>query len=340
MKKQILLLFLMLCCSCVHNAETEIYQNKRDKTINIHDKIKEINIEEVLIGRSNQIRILGDFLIIGDYKAMDKLIHLFAKDRFSYITSTGYLGQGPGEIANMGHIEANETDREFYVTDHGKQKIFSYNLDSVLINPSYMPRVKMELNEKQFPSEYKYINDTLCIGRIIMPMGNYGFKESVAKWNITTGAIIPMKYEHPEIEKKRSALAVSVKNNMYAECYNYHDLMTICDLDGNIKYNVYGPKWDNETTNKISYYGDVEFCNDKIIATYSGEESFIKSQNGQIESKLPTKFLVFDRNGNYIKTLETEYRIIRFCYDEDNNRIIMSLNDDIQFAYFDLDGLI
>ena len=31
------------------------------------------------------------------------------------------------------------------------------------------------------------------------------------------------------------------------------------------------------------------------------------------------------------------YKIADFCYDKENNRIIMCMNDDIQFGYLDLD---
>lgn len=48
---------------------------------------------------------------------------------------------------------------------------------------------------------------------------------------------------------------------------------------------------------------------------------------------------MFNLNGSYIQTLE--YGISDYCYDEKNNRIIMSLEDeDLQFAYLNLDGLI
>ncbi len=60
-------------------------------------------------------------------------------------------GQGPEEIANIGHIGINETNRRFFVSNHGKQKIFSYELDSVLSNPSYTPVVKQQLNEYDNP---------------------------------------------------------------------------------------------------------------------------------------------------------------------------------------------
>jgi predicted RNA-binding protein associated with RNAse of E/G family len=54
----------------------------------------------------------------------------------------------------------------------------------------------------------------------------------------------------------------------------------------------------------------------------------------------PTKFLVFDLEGNYLKTLETGYKICNICYDKKENRILMSLDDQIQFASLELDGLL
>ena len=77
------------------------------------------------------------------------------------------------------------------------------------------------------------------------------------------------------------------------------------------------------------------FCNNRIVALYSGNKSFT---NGK--TNYPTKFVVFDLDGNYLKTLETGYPIISFCYDKDNHRILMSMNADIQFAYLDLGKLL
>ncbi len=340
MNKLWCLLLIVIFCSCTSNSRTEKYQKQRNKVINVRDQVKEIEIKDVLIGSIARLYLLKNYLIIGDYKTQDKLIHIFNKNNFNYLTSTAYLGQAPGEIANMGYIETDEAHDLFYVSDHGKEKIFSYDLDSVLTNPLYMPKVKMEMNARSFPSKYQYINDTLCIGLIIKPTGNSGYKQSVAKWNMTTSEITPMKYEHPEIEKKRISFAVSVKHGIYVECYSYHDLMTICSLNGDLKCNIYGPNWDNRTTNKVSYYGTVRFCGDKIFVLYSGEDTFYEDKNKGTRTKLPTKFLVFDINGNYLQTLETGYQISDFCYDMDNHRIILSLDDVIQFAYLDVDGFV
>lgn len=124
-----------------------------------------------------------------------------------------------------------------------------------------------------------------------------------------------------------------MENGIYVECYSHHDLMSICTLNGELKCNIYGDRWDSRTSNKIHHYGFVVFCKDKIIASYSGGNNFS-------DEYYPTKFLVFDLNGNYIQTIETEYRIIDFFYDKENNRLIMSLDDEMQLAFLDLNGLI
>lgn len=329
----LLAMLLLLCSGCTGGSDTEKYQSKRDHVINVRNKVKKIQIEDVLISSLINMYSIDKYLIIVDHKSSDKLIHIFSKADFSHLTSTAYKGQGPDEITMIGHVGIDEARRRFYVSDHGKQCIFDYNLDSLLADPLYLPSVKTRMKERLFPDKYHYINDTLSIARIIAPTGNSGFEEYVAKWNMETGEIVPLQYKHPEIEKRRVSIAVSPANNLYVECYHHHDLFTICSLDGNLRYNIYGSKWDNMKTNNVRFYGSVVFCNNRIVASYSaGEDNFAKDS-------YPTSLLVFDITGNYIQTLETGYPINHFCYDKENNRIIMNLADEIQFAYLDLEGI-
>ena len=335
MKKLLYALLVIICWSCTNNSDTEKYQNKRNNIIQAKDKVKEIKISEddVLIGSVAQPSIIDDYLIISNPKTIDKLIYIFHKNNFSYLTGITYKGQGPSEIANMGHLATDEANRMFYVSDHGKQVILTYHLDSILNNQEYMPKIKMKMNKAIFPNDYLYVNDTLCIGSIIEPIGDSDFKQSIAKWNMNTEEIKPMKYLHPKIEKKRFNFDVSMENDIYVECYSRYDLMTICNLDGELKYNIYGPNWTTEEKTPPHYYGDVIFCNNMIWASYSGGNYYNDEYH-------PTKFFVFDINGNYIKTVEIGYEIINFCFDKENNRIIMNLNSEMQFAYLELDGLV
>lgn len=330
-----LFLLIVFYGGCSSNSTTEKHQNKRDNIINIHDQIKEIVIEDVLINNYSRVQIVDDYLFIKDQKSADELIHIFDKNSFRYITSTGLRGQGPREIAEIGHIAEDKVKRKFYVSDHGKNKIFSFDLDSVITDPVYLPIEKMKMRAEAFPSNYIYINDTFSIGEIIKPIENYDFIPIIGKFNMKTGKIIPMSYTiHPDVKKKRICFDISMEHGIYVECYMPHDLMTICSLDGELKYNIYGPDWDTET-HGTCYYETVTFCDNRIVATYSGGKCF---KNGR--TIFPTKFTVFDLEGNYLKTLETGYQIQFFCYDEDNKRIIMSLNDEMQFGYLDLGELL
>lgn len=331
-----LVLIIAFCWGCSSNSLTEKHQEKRNNITYVRDKIKEIVIEDLLINNYSVVQIVDDYLFIEDYKSANELIHIFDKDNFRYITSTGLKGQGPGEIARIGKIAEDKVNRKFYVSDHGKNKIFSYDLDSVITDPAYLPIEKMKMGEQVFPNDYVYINDTLSIGVTIQRLGNNNFKPIVGKFNMKTGEIKHMNYTiNPHVKKKRIYFGISMEHGMYAECYIPHDLMTICSLDGNLKYNIYGPNWDTETRS-IDHFKDVSFCNDRIVALYSGEKSFTKDRR----TISPTKFIIFDLEGNYLKTLETGYQIAGFCFDKDNHRIIMSMNDDIQFGYLDVEDLL
>jgi hypothetical protein len=278
---------------------------------------------------------MDEYLIIQDYKALDKLILLFDRNTFEYITGVADRGQGPNEIANMGHIAVDEAHRRFYVTDHGKNRIFSYNLDSVWGgSSSYLPEVKTSMDETLFPDDYQIVNDSIVIGRIIQPIGTNNFKPAVGKMNLLTGEITLMPYKHPKITgRKRSSVVVSLEHGLYVEYYHNHDLMTICNLDGHFICNICGPDWSEDVKPAYNYYCKAVFCADRIYTSYLGENGI----NEKMQSNLPAKLHVFDLDGNYIHTLETGLHISDFCYDRDNNRLIMCFNDDVQFGYLPLD---
>lgn len=331
MKKAFYLL-LVLYWGCAGTSGREKYQKEWNNVVRVREKMMEIKMSGPLIGGNVQLQLMDKYLIVGDYTSYDKLIHLFDKNTFAYLAGTAPKGKGPGEIANLGYIGVNQAQREFYVADNSQYKIFSYSLDSVLNNSLYMPEVKMEMGQKIIPDKYLYVNDTLCIGRVIQPLGVNDFRPFVAKWNMKTGEIRLMEYEHPDVKKKRMVSAASVKEGIYVECYSRYDLMIIGGLDGKLRCNIYGPDWSKEI-NGNNHYVDVAFCRNRIVATYSG--GYHAS-----DAYYPTKFVVFDVEGNYLVTLETGCKIICFCYDEEKNRIIMCLNEEMQFAYLDLDGLL
>jgi len=299
----------------------------------VKERVKVIEIEEVLIGSIARLTLIDKYLFIKDVKSFDMLIHIFGRNNYEYITSAIPKGQGPGEITVIGYIGVNNKKKEFYVSDHGKQRIFSYPLDSILNNPYYMPDIKKEIKNEQFPSEYEYINDTLSYARLIEPTGNVGHHEAVGKWNMRTGEMEKIRYSHPKVDKKRISLAASLDNGILVECYHNHDLITIMDLEGNLKYNIYGSNWNKRDASQFHHFGGVVIRKNKIIASYAGG-------NMQTDDYYPSKLLVFNTDGDYVETLEIGYLISDFCYDEQNDRLIFNFNDIIQFGYLDMNGIL
>lgn len=338
------LVYLLFLClflgSCKqHNEPYKIY-DADSNVIKVGEKVKNLDIEEKDISIFGIPYVLNKYLIISDYKSPDKLIHIFDKHTFDYITSVGDLGVGPGEIANMGSIVSNEKENTFYVIDHGRQKILGFQIDSVLCNADYKPVEVSTINRAEFPSNFQYINDTLAFSQFIKRLDNGDYKPVAAKWNMKTGETVFMDYTgHPLIERKRVSFASSAKYGIYIEAYWYHDLMSLCSLDGNLKCNLYGTQWNDRTSNEDGYFNAVAFCGDKIIASYLGGKRF---SEGQEEPKVnyPKKFLVFDLAGNHLATLDVGIPMFSFCYDADHNRIIMAFDNEIQFGYLDLDGLL
>lgn len=325
MKLLLYLLMVLFCGACTTKEKNEKWQNKRANVVNVKDNVKEIDTEDVLIGSLAKPYIFGKYLAVADYKSFDKLVHVFDKHVFKYLFSLGDVGQGPKEISSLGTIAWNEMKRDLYVTDHGQRRILSYNLDSLLTDSLYSPSVKLNFNAVNFPDDYYYINDTLAYGSFIQPTAS-SFKQTSGKWNMRTGEIALIDYVHPADKKKRVAFALSIKYNTLVECNRRYDLISLYNMDGELQCNVYGPNWDEKGDRK-AHFDDVVICDDKIVASYIGEDW--NNNNGA------RMLHVFNITGDYLQTLDVGRKINYFCYDADNKRIIMNLDSEYQFAYID-----
>lgn len=322
-----MLLLSILAISC-SNDQQEKHQSSRNKVQDIKSKIIPFETGDVLIGKNPSIYIADKYLVIVDYRALAEHIHIFDKLSFKHIISTGLHGEGPDEITSVGHVVYDKAKGNLYVSDHSKQKIFGYNIDSVIKFPDYKHYIKTRMNDKEFPSEYFYINDSLSYARIIQPTGVSGFNEILAKWSYTSGKIKEL-YKNPAIKKRRITFTVSPENEIYVECYYYHDLMTICDMDGNLKYNIYGPNWDDRVSNETVHFQNVVIAGNNIITSYSGRKNFT-------EESYSDKLLIYNTKGDYIKTLKLGHKIYDMCLDKESNRLYFSFRDLIQFGYLEL----
>ena len=327
-----LIIAIHTACS-PQNSNNEKFHDAWDKVVDVKERIHEINTDSVLISGNSTPYITNKYLLITDSRSFDYTIYAFDKKTFHYQGCFAHQGEGPNEITRIGNLGINDERGEIYITDHGKQKIVSCNVDSALMDSSYVLKDVASLKKTQFPSEYTYINDTLCIGRFIFPIGDTDYKPHIAKWNMHTGEYKIIDHDYPNMKYKRISCGVSLENSLYVEAYTFHDLFAIADFEGNLKYNIYGPNWELNPREKIHYYDKAVFRKGQIIIGYSGG-------NNQTDAYYSTMFHVFDLDGNYLKTLNVGYKILRYCYDKDNDRLVICFNDEIQYGYLDLKDLI
>ncbi len=332
-------MLFIIGCKSNSGSKTEKFQKHRDKIIIVSDKIVDIK-PEILFGNCF-LYIIDEILIIAEIKPSgDKGIHLFNKNTFKYIESTGIIGKGPGEVARQGGIQVDIKNRLFWVSDHGKMIMWKFPLDSVLSNKMYKPTEKLNLRNELFIERFGFLNDSIALGKAVRVLSNSSFEMAMAKLNLNTNMTEMYGYEHTEAfgKKSNSQFALSVKNNFYVNCYGYCDLVTICDLDGNLKYNVYGPDGLTNKNNKKSYFFGVNVMGKNIIASYIGDEGIIFNKFERPEGNLPSKFLIFDKDGNYKETIETGSKLTFFCVDEENSRVIAYFADrENPLGYFNLE---
>lgn len=332
-------LIVLLIIGCTNNNEPEKFQKHRNRIINVSDKIIDIK-PEILFGNS-LLYIIDDILIVNEVSPQgEKGIHLFNKNSFKYIKSTGILGRGPGEIASLGGIGIDYKNRILWVQDHGNKVMWKFPLDSVLNNEMFKPSIKLELNYESFIERFSFINDSIVLGVAVQILPDYSFVKAMSKLNLNTNVIEKYGYVHPKTIGKNSSsvFSLSIESNFYVNCYYYYDLITINDLNGNLKYNVYGPEGLNNKDYKKAYFFGVDLFGKDIIASYIADIGLISDENGP-RGNIPTKLLVFDIKGNYKKTIETGYNFTYFCVDEDNKRIIAYFKNRVEaLGYFNLDN--
>lgn len=332
MKKLTLLTIAALFTACTVNTPDEISQKRDTDIISVKDKI--VGVDTLMESDYYDIQTLDSFLLMQVGAPLSNQSFLTVCDLKNYekLGELFPMGHGAGEYANLGGFVVDEKSKLLYITDFEKFTIYGTRIDSMLNNPDYKLAEKRKLDNTQFPDRFTYINDSLCIATMIFPGEMYGFQQALAKYNMATGKFTEFDYKHPDVGRKRICATASEENNLCVECYRNYDLITLYDLEGNVKCNICGPDWNPESTEEISYFDKVIFANDKIIASYSGRNYRTASS--------PTKLFVYDTNGKYLKTLDVGSDFANFCYDKTNNRIILLNIGKFKLAYIPAEGLL
>lgn len=332
-------ILLLICsaifASCSQDSTTgnEHYQKSRSNIENVREKVHVFEPDEVIASTLGRIRILGPYVVLSDYMAADFLINVFDKNSLSFLGKFGDVGQGPGEISNLGGIAYDDERELLYVTDFGGNRIFSYDVDSALTFEGYQPWIRQRVDDIISPTEFTYVNDTVSYGVIAKFTAPNTALRIVGRWNIKLGTVQIHEHCYPNIPVKaqRVSFAYSKKYNVLAEVSRRYDLINIFDGNLNLICRVFGPQWNKRGDDK-KHFTDVAIFKKWIIAAYEGSDydPFL----------YPHVCHVFTIEGEYVKSLDIGCPMTYISCDEDNERLYFSSNGEPQFGYLDLKELL
>lgn len=330
MKNIVIVISLLFCLGCNSALNNEKIQNSRNNVLNVKNQLHEIDLDGIFLGSLSIPIATNEYLIIGDCKSVDSIVHIFDINTFKHIRSLATFGQGPLEVATFANVWFNECNRNLYVNDGGQFKLLIFNIDSAIVNYNYTPTVR-SLDPLKCPSYNCFINDSMSYGTFLAfeDPKSMNFMHTVGIWNMNTDSITMLKYIHPDLDLKRLSVAVSKDDSLYAECELRYDLISIFNFQGELLWNIYGENWGK--THTLNFLNAC-FTKDYLIAGYDGT---IYEEHNPI-----TKCQVFTKQGDYLATLDFGCEILRFCYDELHNRLILCLNHTFQYGYLDLDNLL
>lgn len=322
--------------SCTQEETTKRFKISDVEPIEINNEI--INFEtEQLITRP-YFSLLENHLIIQDVSRLtNKFIHIFNKNSLEYLTSIGDIGEGPREFMNSGKIAIGQKANEFWVPDHSKLQVFKIDLDSAILDSEYKPNFSIPMKNDFFLTRFQFISDSIAIGSGLEVLSPSTFRNSLGIWNIKNDSVGKFGYEHPNLvgERTNAFFSYSKKHQMLALAYSTHDILSVFDMNGNIKFNIIGEReFDNERRS-LKFFDQVIFAENQIVTTYLGDSGTVLDEGAAPRGRGPSKFLFFDLEGNLKKVIETNHEVYDFTVDEENQRIFCYFIDrEIPIGYF------
>ena len=323
---------LLALCSCGHGAgnSAEIHYDRDNvedaKLVDISDMLPEMHA-------ATQVYIIGDTLIFHDTKSIDRQFHAFDVKTHRPLGSFGKFGNGPGEIANFAYIFIDAEKRILYGTNFNQWNVAGFQLDSALADTTYNAFVKAKLigteGHSTVPKSPYLINDSIAVCSRLVPAEDWSsFKNSLGCLNINSGESYSLNDMLGDKDSK-NVIATSPKENLIVAVATTHDWIRFFDMGGNLKNSLFGPDFVEKKTKNLIYFHSVLITDDKFFASYDGKKIQPRTEYEDI--------VVFNHDGEYIKSLRVYGAIWGLAYHKGTNRLYVTLDGEPQFSYIQLD---
>ena len=283
---------------------------------------------EQLVGKPYNITYIDTLLVYCD-RYEGKTLSVFDLKNNRFVGRFINEGQGPNDVIPLLLLIAYPQ----------KDQLYTYQRDVATISIFDVPKFKKQKNIKIVsstpwrPFEMKRSKD-YYIGLGIFEKGRFGIYNSNGKF-LYTGGSYPYKGDAMDVSKAfilyQYQFCANPEKNYFAAGCSFSDHISFYEItdreiiplkayysyDTTVDYKNHLVQSDNSINNYIFAYGTSSYC----YMLFSGE-TYKTSKNGG------HYIIVFDWQGNYIKTFNVDYNVINFCVDEINNSIYATAQDE------------
>jgi len=322
-------------------------QNKQIKFSSFPEsyELKGLKIEDSISFQTGIIDIYDSLLILNSAAGMEKCIHIFNKNSFKYILSTGNIGRGPHEIQIMGLGAADKSKEIIWYRDLGKMVLWKFNINEALLNQTYYPETFVPLPEDKFfihfsPEPNNLFSFADPDQKILISFFNLK-GEVVDSLKIPNRLNIYKKLEE-NTRMHTSTYLYQRHSSMkqYVIAYRMADVIAIVDSQGHVISKSWGPgkvieKPKFGETNYIQTYKYLKASDKYIYCLYLGTKHYEKKEDEVLPS-YPQIMHIFDWKGQPVAKIDLEYPATTFDIDIEKNRVITFSPVTGGIIYYDL----
>ena len=273
-----------------------------------------------------------DYIIIQDIYSSDEGIYILDKKTLNLIKKTGKIGRGPGEIGRYGDIYTDELNHCFYVADFGKNKIWKYQIDSLISEPDYKPNDCFDFRfvAGMWPMDFIVKNDTLYfLSDLDYFMTKVIDKDSVEFISKSKKEILELDNIKDVKGEFYTRITVHPNKSKYAFAFMYADKISITDnnfkpidsANGKGKIIISKDKFKD-----ICYYVNIKSDEKYLYAGYMKKPILREDPKyGNHIANYPQTIRIFSWTGEAIAELKCDDPFSDFYVDRDNNRVILYL---------------
>lgn len=332
------LLPLTMCLSCSDNKSDTIKQ-QRDNDIDVSGLIEEFDMGDVIVGGSTYLAVTPTNLYFFDVRSTEHLVQIFDPQTGEYKGSGIDYGPGPKEIGqpDIPTVIAGKDGDKILIIDLAQWKVMQYDTDSLLSQEEYIPTRLMKIESNNFPSRFRFYNDTLGFAeKIWLSPNSSKFTKALAKFNLRSGQFEEFVDTTNSPASHFSFGILPGKDLIVTGDYG-RDRLLFFDTDGNLKKTIIGPEYGYD--GKMVAFSNIEITDKYVLAVYAGTK-FDPKKNARELDMLGKKIVVMDHDGNYIATLDAGSTVIDMKYHEETGKLYLVLKGEILIGVLNLEDIL